>query len=92
MQEEPLEEIFLGDLLCDNDHARRRLKSRKQVKNTQNMSFHFSERKKDVWNKWENKPWEKTPNQTNQSTNQATNQATKQPTKQNVTRKLQKNT
>lgn len=51
MQEETFEEILLGDLLCGSDHARRRFKSRKQVKNTQNMSFHFSERKKDVWNK-----------------------------------------
>lgn len=32
MQEEPFKEILLGDLLCENDHAKRRFKSRKQVK------------------------------------------------------------
>lgn len=65
MQEELFQEILLRDLLCDSDHARRRFKSRKQVKKKLNMSFHFSERKKDLWNKWESKLWEKTLNQTN---------------------------
>lgn len=63
MQEELFQEVLLGDMICSSDHAKRRFTSRKQVKQTQTVTFQCPEKKKTLQNKWERKLWKKTPNQ-----------------------------
>lgn len=59
MQEEPFQEVLLGDMICSSDHAKRRFTSRKQVKQIQTVTFQCPEKKKTLQNKWERKLWEK---------------------------------